>query len=171
MENMIKQEEHILSILVRNRPGVLARVAGVLGRLGYNIASLCVAETADPAVSRITLTSQADRDFKEKIQKHLDKLVDVIEVADYTGVSFFRRELMLLHLKLRAEDRAELLRTVELCRARILLMQEESCLIEVAGDPEHLGGVMQCFRDSGILAVNRTGTIALPRTAAALSGQ
>ena len=77
---------------------------------------------------------------------------------------------MLLHLKLRAEDRAELLRTVELCRARILLMQEESCLIEVAGDPEHLGGVMQCFRDSGILAVNRTGTIALPRTAAALSG-
>jgi acetolactate synthase-1/3 small subunit len=156
-------EEQILSILVRNRPGVLSRVAGILGRLGYNIASLCVAETADPAVSRITLTSRAERDFTDKIRKHLDKLVDCIEVADYTGTPFLRRELMLLHVTFREEERADILRAIELCQGRILLLTEGICLIEAAGDPEHLGGILACFRPFGIRAVNRTGTIALPR--------
>ncbi len=163
METHLNPEEQILSILVRNRPGVLSRVAGVLGRLGYNIASLCVAETADPGVSRITLTSRADPDFTDKIRKHLDKLVDVLQVADFTGAAFLRRELMLIHLTFRPEERADLLRAIDLCGARILFLAEGLVLVEAAGEPEHLDGLTACLRAFGALAVNRTGTIALPR--------
>lgn len=87
---MTNNREHTISLLVNNQPGVLSRVAGVFSSRGYNIASLCVAETRDPSVSRITLTSTADADFTEKIKKQLDKLVDVIDVADYSGPSSFR---------------------------------------------------------------------------------
>src|SRR5512138_3642768 len=98
-------QEHIISMLVNNQPGVLSRIAGVFSSRGYNIRSLCVAETANPEVSRITLTSRAESDFTEKIKKQLDRLVDVISVTDFTGTPSVQRELMLISLGLSTESR------------------------------------------------------------------
>ena len=80
MYRKVREQEQTISIFVNNQPGVLSRVGGVFGRHGYNIKSLCVAETTNPEISRITLTSESDPDFTEKIKKQLDKLVDVKEV-------------------------------------------------------------------------------------------
>jgi len=94
-------QEHIISLLVNNQPGVLSRIAGVFSSKGYNIRSLCVAETTNPEISRITLTSRADRDFTDKIKKQLDRLVDIISVTDLTDIPSVKRELMILGLRVR----------------------------------------------------------------------
>ena len=107
-------EERTISMLVNNQPGVLSRIAGVFSSRGYNIQSLCVAETINPEVSRITLTSRAESDFTEKIKKQLDKLVDVISVTDFTGAPSVQRELMLISLRLKEENRQEILRAMDI---------------------------------------------------------
>ncbi len=157
--------EHTLSILVNNRPGVLSRVAGVFSSRGYNIKTLCVAETTDPAVSRITLTSRADADFTEKIKKQLDKLVDVIEVADLTGAAFLHRELMLVRISAEGGGLPELLRVVEHLGGRIIARDKASLVIEVTGDIGEAAAVLNYLDPFGVQEMNRTGYIALSRVA------
>ncbi|MDI6727066.1 MAG: acetolactate synthase small subunit [Smithellaceae bacterium] len=163
-------EEHTITILVNNQPGVLSRVAGVFSSRGYNIRTLCVAETTDPAVSRITLTSRADSDFTDKIKKQLDKLVDVIEVLDYSGAGYIHRELMLVRVRSHRERIGEFLRTVEILGCRILSRHKDACVLEVTGDKEESAGVLACLEQFGILEANRTGYIALERPGALRDG-
>ncbi|MBN1614474.1 MAG: acetolactate synthase small subunit [Deltaproteobacteria bacterium] len=155
--------EYTLTLLVNNRPGVLSRIAGVLGSRGCNIASLCVAPTADAAVSRITLTGGADGDFTEKIKKQLDKLVDVIAVENYTGPRFIQRELMLIGLRLGGERRADLLRAIDLFGGRIVSMDGDYTVYEVAGTREQTQAVLSHLEPFGVEIMNRTGPIAVPR--------
>ncbi|OHE18576.1 MAG: acetolactate synthase small subunit, partial [Syntrophobacterales bacterium GWC2_56_13] len=115
-------EEHTISLLVNNQPGVLSRIAGVFSSRGYNIRSLCVAETANPEISRITLTSKAEGDFTEKIKKQLDKLVDVVSVTDFTGAPSVQREMMLISLRLTEENRKEILRAIDIFGCRVIAM-------------------------------------------------
>ena len=104
------EKKHILSILVDNEPGVLSRIAGLFSGRGYNIESLCVAETTDAMISRITMVTQGDSMILEQIKKQLNKLINVIKVADLTGQDYVERELVLIKINAKPEHRAEILR-------------------------------------------------------------
>jgi acetolactate synthase-1/3 small subunit len=162
----IKIEEHAISILVKNQPGVLSRVAGVFSSRGYNIQSLCVAETTDPDISRITLTSLADRAFTEKIKKQLDKLVDVVEVNDYTGSDYVHREMMMFGLQLKPETRAEIMRAIETFHCKIITMTMDYYILELTGTREENTAVLNYFQQYGVDEINRTGPISVRRSQA-----
>jgi len=133
MDNQDNQR-HILSLIVDNEPGVLARIAGLFSGRGFNIESLCVGETMDPAVSRITLVTRGNMSIMEQIKKQLNKLINVIKVRDFTGSSYVQRELLLIRVKASPENRAEILRMVDIFRARVVDVGNSSYTIEVTGD-------------------------------------
>jgi len=120
--NHSTNEKHILSVLVENQPGVLARVAGLFSGRGFNIESLSVAETTEPRVSRMTIVTKGDMGVLEQIKKQLNKLVDVIKVVDFTGKESVQRELALIKVHARPENRAEVLRMVDIFRCRVIEM-------------------------------------------------
>ena len=156
-------EEHTISLLVNNQPGVLSRIAGVFSSRGYNIRSLCVAETTNPEVSRITLTSRAESDFTEKIKKQLDKLVDVISVTDFTGIPAVQRELMLIGLTITAENRKEVLRAIDLFGCRVVAMAEDYLTLEITANKDKTAAVLRYFEPFGVQEMNRTGAVAVFR--------
>jgi len=164
MQRSTREQEQTISILVNNQPGVLSRVAGVFGRHGYNIKSLCVAETSNPDVSRITLTSESDPDFTEKIKKQMDRLVDVIEVSDLTGPSHIQRELMLIGVPAITQERhSEILRAVSMFGCRIVTMSLDYYVIEITGLPDETAAVLKYFQPFDVKEINRTGSIAVLR--------
>lgn len=154
-------QERILEILVNNKPGVLARVSGVFGRLGYNIESLCVAETISPEVSRITSITNADADFIEKVKKQLTRLVDVIEVTELVPGQSAQREMILIGIKLDKKNRQEVAQTVSMFDCKIISMRNDYCIIQVAGSREEVETVIGFLRPLGIDKVARTGVLAL----------
>ncbi len=156
-------EERTITMLVNNQPGVLSRIAGVFSSRGYNITSLSVAETVNPEVSRITLTSRAEGNFTETIKRYLDRLIDVIRVFDYTGPAFVQRELMLLGVALRPEHRTEILRAIELFHGRIIATEEEYLVLEFTGSQSENAGILRFFQTYGVEEMNRTGAIAMRR--------
>ncbi|MBN1380467.1 MAG: acetolactate synthase small subunit [Deltaproteobacteria bacterium] len=159
----MKKEEHAISILVRNQPGVLSRVSGVFSSRGYNIKSLCVAETIDPNISRITLTSQAERTFTEKIKKQLDKLIDVVEVSDFTGPDYIHREMMMIGIQLKPESRSEILRAIEMFHCKIITMTTDYYVLEITGTKEENTAVLSHFQLYDVEEINRTGPISVRR--------
>jgi acetolactate synthase-1/3 small subunit len=156
-------EEHVISLLVNNQPGVLSRIAGVFSSRGYNIRSLCVAETTNPEISRITLTSKAESDFTDKIKKQLDKLVDVISVTDFTGTPSVQREMMLISLSLKEENRAEILRAIDLFGCRVISMSEDYLIMEITANKDKTAAILRYFDPFGVEEMNRTGSIAVCR--------
>jgi acetolactate synthase I/III small subunit len=160
----MNNEEHTISMLVKNQPGVLSRVSGVFSSRGYNIKSLCVAETVNPDISRITLTSQADRAFTEKIKKQLDKLVDVVQVSDFTGESYIHRELMMIGIQLRPENRSEIMRAIETFRCKIITMTTDYYILEITGTKEENTAVLNYFQLFSVEEINRTGPISVRRS-------
>lgn len=148
-------------MLVRNRSGVLSRVAGVFGRLGYNIESLCVAETTNPKISRITLVSRANSDFTEKIKKYLDRLVDVIEVTELGQGQSVQREMILLGIDMNPENRKEIVQAIAMFGCRIVSIKEDYCIIESVGNREETETILKYFEPIGIRELARTGMIAL----------
>ena len=155
--------EHTISLLVNNQPGVLSRVAGIFSSRGYNIRSLCVAETTNPKISRITLTSRAESDFTEKIKKQLDKLVDVISVTDFTGQPAVQRELMLISLTLTPENHTEILRAIDLFGCRVVAMSEDFLTMETSANKDKTAAILRYFEPFGVEEMNRSGTIAVFR--------
>lgn len=156
-------QEHIISLLVNNQPGVLSRIAGVFSSKGYNIRSLCVAETTNPEISRITLTSRADRDFTDKIKKQLDRLVDIISVTDLTDIPSVKRELMILGVRVKEENRREILRAIDLFGCRIVAMDEDYLILEVTANTDKTAAILKFFEPFGVVEMNRTGAIAVFR--------
>ena len=156
-------QEHIISLLVNNQPGVLSRIAGVFSSKGYNIRSLCVAETTNPEISRITLTSRADRDFTDKIKKQLDRLVDIISVTDLTDIPSVKRELMILGLRVKEENRQEILRAIDLFGCRIVAMDMDYLILEVTANTDKTAAILKFFEPFGVEEMNRTGAIAVFR--------
>ncbi len=118
----------MLSILVENKPGSLARIIGLFSGRGYNIDSLCVAETTDPALSRVTMVTTADKSILEQIKKQLHKLINIVEVIDYTDRDFVSRELALIKVNAEEKVRAELLRIVDIFRCKIRYPQTKANL-------------------------------------------
>ena len=158
-----KQERHILSILVDNQPGVLSRIAGLFSSRGFNIESLCVAETTDPLISRITLVTVGDMLIVEQIKKYLNKLVNVIKVVDFTGTKFVQREMILVKVRAKPEHRAEILRMVDIFRSRVVDVSPEYFIVEVTGDGDKVAAFLSLLKPMGIKEIARTGAIALGR--------
>ena len=158
-----QKKRHILSLLVDNEPGVLARVAGLFSGRGFNIESLCVAETMDPPVSRMTLVTTGDMAVLEQIKKQLNKLVNVIKVTDFTDTPFVQREMVLLKVRAKPEHRAEILRTVDIFRSRVVDVSPEYYTVEVTGDENKLSAFLSLLKPTGIKEVSRTGPVALAR--------
>ena len=163
MFRKVREQEQTISILVNNQPGVLSRVGGVFGRHGYNIKSLCVAETTDPEVSRITLTSESDPDFTEKIKKQLEKLVDVIDVSDLSGQAYIQRELMLIGVTVKEGMHSEILRAIEMFGCRIVTMTPDYFILEITGLQDETAAVLKYFQSFGVEEINRTGSIVVQR--------
>jgi len=156
-------QKHTISLLVDNEPGVLSRVAGLFSGRGFNIESLCVAETLDPSVSRITLVTRGDDAVAEQIKKHLNKLINVIKLYDLTGTEYVNREMALIKVKAKAEHRPEILRIVDIFRCNVVDVSPSHYTIEVTGTAEKLSAILGLLRPMGIKEIARTGAIALAR--------
>ncbi|MGQ9472850.1 MAG: acetolactate synthase small subunit [Candidatus Caldatribacteriaceae bacterium] len=155
--------QHIISVLVENKPRVLARVASLFARRGYNIESLAVGPTQDPRLSRITLVVQGSEDILEQITKQLYKLIEVIKVGDFTNTSYVDRELALIKVNANSAVRGEVAQIVEIFRARIVDVEEKSLTVEVTGTPDKIDALEKLLRKYGIIEMTRTGRIALAR--------
>ncbi|HPA14950.1 MAG TPA: acetolactate synthase small subunit [Desulfobacterales bacterium] len=157
------EEKSILSILVDNEPGVLSRIVGLFSGRGYNIESLCVAETIDPHVSRITIATMANLPVVEQIKKQLNKLVNVIKVHELTGTKYIERELALIKVKAKPEHRAEILRIVDIFRCKVVDVGLDHYTIEITGDEDKLSAILNLLKPIGIKEVAKTGIIAVSR--------
>jgi acetolactate synthase-1/3 small subunit len=159
----MQEEKHTISLLVDNQPGVLSRIAGLFSGRGFNIESLCVAETMDPLISRITLVTEGNLMIIEQIKKQLNKLVNVIKVYDLTGTNFVEREMALVKVKAKPEHRAEILRLADIFRCKVVDVSTTHYIIEVTGTREKLGALLKLLKPMGIKEIARTGSIALSR--------
>jgi len=156
-------EKHVLTMLVDNQPGVLSRVAGLFSGRGYNIESLCVAPTVDSEISRITLVTKAGLPELEQIMKQLRKLVNVIKLRDLSGKEAVKREMALICIKASPEQRAEILRIVDIFRCKVVDVGLEHYIIEVSGTEDKLTALIDLLKPLGIKKIARTGTVALFR--------
>jgi acetolactate synthase-1/3 small subunit len=154
---------HILAVLVENQPGVLTRVSGLFSRRGYNIDSLEVGQTHDPGVSRMTIVVDGDDQVIEQVVKQLDKLVDVIDVRDITVDEHVDRELVLIKVKAEPEIRGEIMQIVDIFRARIVDIGQNSLIIECTGDEGKIRAIENSLKPFGIQELVRTGMIAMVR--------
>ena len=157
------EEKHIFTMLVDNQPGVLSRIVGLFSGRGFNIDSLCVAETMDPEVSRVTIVTKADEHIVEQIEKQLNKLINIIKVRDLSGSSAVRREMALICVKADNAYRAEILRIVEIFRGKVVDAGLKYYTIEVTGDPGKMKAILNLLKPIGIKKIARTGTMALFR--------
>jgi len=154
---------HILSLLMENETGALSRVSGLFSARAFNIESLTVAPTEDPTVSRMTLVTSGSDEIIEQITKHLNKLVDVIKVIDLNESRHIERELMLIKLLARGENREEIKRLVDIFRGRIIDVTENTYTIEMTGAGDKLDAFIGALDDSVILEVVRSGVSGIAR--------
>ena len=155
--------KHVISVLVENKFGVLARISGLFSARGFNIDSLAVGETDDPTVSRMTIVAEGNETTLEQITKQLHKLIDVIKVQDITNQDYIDRELMLIKVNAGKKDRAELIQIVDTFKAKIIDVNPESLTIEIAGEQSKIDAIMELLVPFGIREIVRTGRIAMAR--------
>lgn len=154
---------HTISVLVENKFGVLARVAGMFSGRGFNIDSLNVAPTHDPAISRITAVLKGDDAALDLCTKQLRKLINVVEVTDFSEGQAVARELVLVKVKADAKSRPELLQIKDIFRAKIVNLAADSIIMEATGDEEKVTALLGLLEPFGIIELARTGRLALKR--------
>ena len=164
------QHQHTISVVVENEFGVLARVSGLFSGRGFNIDSLSVAPTNDESLSRITITTRGDDAILEQITKQLNKLVDVIKVLDFSDDSAIERELALIKVAAEDDSRAEVLRIVDIFRAKIIDVTPKSYTIEATGNPVKINAILDLLRPLGLKELVRTGAVAIGRGAKGWKG-
>jgi acetolactate synthase-1/3 small subunit len=157
------EPRHTISVWVDNIPGVLSRVTGLFSGRGFNIESLCVAETMDPAVSRITIVSTGDEQITEQIIKQLHKLINVIKVTDLSEQEHVEREMALVTVKAEDKSRAEVLRIADIFRCRVVDVSPHTYTLEITGNHEKIQAVLSLLKNHGVLDEVRTGTLAIQR--------
>ncbi len=154
---------HTISVLVENKFGVLARIATLFAARGFNIDSLAVGETEMPDISRMTIVVQGDDRILEQVEKQLNKLVDVIRVADYKEVQHLERDLALIKVKADKNNRSEILQITDIFRAKIVDVSSDSIIVEITGDEEKIAALIALLTPFGIKELCRTGIIAMAR--------
>ncbi|MGB3412671.1 MAG: acetolactate synthase small subunit [Microthrixaceae bacterium] len=154
---------HVLSVLVENRSGVLARVSGLFARRGYNIFSLAVAPTDDPRFSRITVVVDVETAPLEQVVKQLNKLINVIKISELDPRDSIERELMLVTVKAPAEIRGQIIELAGVFEARVIDVGHDEMTISLDEHPERLDDLEGMLRGYGIIDLQRTGRVALPK--------
>lgn len=154
---------HTLVILVENKPGVLNRVSSLFRRRTYNIESLTVGHTDMPGISRMTVTVEGDQHHVERLTAYLYKLVNVIQVEDLTEKKMVSRDLALIKVNTGSEKRAEIIQMVEVFRARVVDVTNNSLIIEITGDSDKIDGFVEVLTPLGIIEMVRTGAVAMER--------
>ncbi len=154
--------ENTISILVNNKPDVMARIAGTFSGRGFNIETISVNVTEDPKVSKIVLTTWGNQDTINKIEKQLNRMVDVLQVDDLTGKDSIRRELALIRVK-KGEQTKELLQAIDTHRWNIVSSDDDYCVLEIPGDKGIIEEALATLKPLGMDDFTRTGTIALAR--------
>ncbi|MDD4893712.1 MAG: acetolactate synthase small subunit [Candidatus Omnitrophica bacterium] len=153
---------HTISVLVENKPGVLARIAGLFSARGYNIASLAVSETIDPTISYLTMVVEAeDEKILEQIKKQLNKLIDVITVTDFTKKEHIDRELILVKVEYTAKEKAKIDGILNKYIAKIIQRKGELAIIEAVDEQENIKQLLQDLSRFGIKELVKTGRIAI----------
>jgi len=162
---VVSTKKHTISVLVANEFGVLARVSGMFSARGYNISSLCVGETEDPTISRMTVTVHGDNHVLAQIIQQLNKLVDVIRVEDLTSLSFVEREMVMIRVQANNKRRSEVLEIAEIFRGKIVDLDNKTMTVEVTGAQGKVTAFVEMMRGFGIMEMVRTGEIAIARAA------
>ena len=159
--------KYTLSVLVENQPGVLSKVAGLFSRRGFNIDSLAVGVTEDPAISRMTIVVDGDEHIVEQVEKQLNKVIPVIKVKNLsTAGDFLRCELNLIKVSANAQQRTELLQLANLFDARVVDVSPTTMTLRFAGNPAKGDNLMTLLHPYGVKEVVRTGTIAIEKGSA-----
>jgi acetolactate synthase-1/3 small subunit len=154
---------HTISVLVENEFGVLARVAGLFSGRGFNIESLCVAETLDPEVSCMTIVTTGSDSILEQILKQLNKLINVIKVTDFQDMEHVSREMVLVKINADEKTREEILRMIAIFRGRVIDVSPKSYTVEITGNEEKVKAFLTLVKPLGIKELVRTGPIAMMR--------
>lgn len=154
---------HTISVLVENKFGVLSRVSGLFSGRGYNIESLSVGETIDPNISIMTIVTSGDDRVIEQITKQLNKLIDVIKVTDLTELDHVEREMVMIKVSPRQENKAEVLRIAEIFRGRIVDSSPNTYTIEITGEEKKIDAFIELMKPMGIKEFVRTGKVAIAR--------
>jgi acetolactate synthase-1/3 small subunit len=155
--------KHTLSVLVEDESGVLTRIAGLFARRGFNIESLAVGPAEQEGFSRITMVIAGDNRIIEQLTKQLYKLVNILRVQDLTNLPCVERELMLLKVKTTSSTKSEILDIINVFRAKVVDLAENTFTVEVTGDPGKMFAIKQLLTKFGILEIARTGKISLIR--------
>ena len=153
----------MITLLVENEFGVLTRIAGLFSGRGFNIESLCVAETLDPTVSTMTIVTRGDDQIIEQVLKQLNKLIPVIKVVDLIEKDFVEREMVLVKVSANAETREEILRVVDIFRGKVIDVGSKTYTIEVTGDEKKINAILALLKPLGIKELVRTGHVAMVR--------
>ncbi|MGI8888678.1 MAG: acetolactate synthase small subunit [Nocardioidaceae bacterium] len=154
---------HTLSVLVQDRPGVLARVAGLFSRRGYNIDSLAVGPTEQPAVSRMTIAVNLEGQRLEQVTKQLNKLIEVLKVVELDASAAIERELALVKVRADASTRSHVLAIADLFRAKVVDVAIDAVTIEVTGENDKLEAMLRVLEPYGIRELVQSGMVAINR--------
>ena len=158
---------HTITALVHDRPGVLARVAGLFSRRGFNISSLAVSHSETTGLSRMTFVVEGGDWVVEQVTKQLYKLIDVVRVTNLSTESIVVREMALMKVKSSRENRPEIMQIVDIFRAGIVDVGKDTVIVEVTGDEEKIDALIQLLQPFGVREMMRTGRIAMTRGGAA----
>jgi acetolactate synthase-1/3 small subunit len=159
----VNTSHRIVTALVEDKPGVLARISGMFRRRGFNIASLVVGQCELPNKSRMTFVVEGDDKTVEQVTKHLYKLLEVIKVNDISEQNIVERELALIRVKTNPQTRSEIMQIVDIFRAHIVDVANDVTIVEVTGNEHKVNSLQTLLEPFGILEVMRTGTIAMNR--------
>ena len=155
--------KHTLSVLVENKPGVLARIAGLFSRRGYNIDSLAVGPTENPEVSRMTIVVNVEDSPLEQVTKQLNKLIEVIKIVELDPGSSVTRELLLVKVKADAATRGQVLEVVQLFKAKVIDVAPEAVTIQVTGNQDKLEDFLRVVEPFGVRELVQSGMVAIGR--------
>ena len=156
-------QNHTLSVLVENSPGVLARIASLFSRRGYNIDSLAVGPTENPDISRMTIVIDVEGHALEQVIAQLDKLINVISITELDPVTSVQRELLLVKVATTAENRSQVLETVQLFRAKVVDVAQDAVTIEATGNAEKIQALLRVLEPYGIKELVQSGIVAMER--------
>jgi acetolactate synthase-1/3 small subunit len=156
---------HVISVLVENKFGVLAKIAGLFSGRGFNIDSLSVGETMDPSISRMTIVTRGDDKILEQITKQLNRLIDVIKVQDFTDQAYVDRELVMIKVGASSNNRAQVMEVADIFRAKIIDVSPETLTLEVTGGQGKIGAIIDLLKPYDIKELVRTGRVAISRGA------
>ena len=154
---------HTITALVEDKPGVLARVAGLFRRRGFNIASLAVGQSEQPGLSRMVFVVDGDQYTVDQATKQLDKLIEIVRVSDITHEEIVSRELAMIKVRTTSSTRAEIIEVIQLFRANVVDVGSQTLVIEITGEEDKINALINLLEPFGILEMMRTGRVAMVR--------